>query len=340
MTREDGPPGGGADSTGRWRWGVALALLTGLLVLAFREVDWSRVASALGRADPAWVVAAVAAHVLILPLATWQWMWLLPPDRRVGFRRMFWIRSVTSTVANTGPFLSGYAAAVYLVADRGGVGYDAAVSFKAVEQVAVGLSKLLVVAAAVAVAPLPPSFRAGILGLVVGVPLLGAALFVAARRARSLERWAAGRDGRLGAVLDFAARVARGLDVIRRPRPFANGVGLGVAQKVAEGLAIAAVAASLGVSLELGGVILVLAAVNLSTMVSVTPANVGIYEASAFAAYRIVGVDPATALGLSVLQHAAYLVPLAGAGWLLLIARGVGLRQVAGRTMEDSGSDG
>jgi uncharacterized membrane protein YbhN (UPF0104 family) len=107
-----------------------------------------------------------------------------------------------------------------------------------------------------------------------------------------------------------------------------------VAQKVAEGLALWAVAVALGVPLTAGGVILVLAAVNLSTMISVTPANVGIYEASALVAYAIVGVDTATAMGLAVLQHAAYLIPLAGVGWLLLAVTGVRLDQVTGGGQE------
>lgn len=330
MTHRD--PDGRPRRRRRWPWIAGLALTTLLLALAFRTVDWSRVASALGRASPGWLAAAVAANFLILPFATWQWIWLLPPSRDVGFRRMFRIRSVTATVANGGPFLSGYAAAVYLVATRGRVGYDAAVSFKAVEQVAVGLTKLLVVAAAVLLAPLPPSFRTGILGLVVGVPLLAAGLFVAAYRARTLERWASDRGGRWGTILDFAARVARGLEVIRRPRAFFSAVALGLAQKVAEGSAIAMVATALDVPLELGGVILVLAAVDLSTMVSVTPANVGIYEASAFAAYRVVGIGEPTALGLSVLQHLMFLIPLAGTGWLLLAVEGSGLGQILRET--------
>lgn len=316
---------------------VGLALMTVLLAVALRAVDWNQVVSALGRADPGWLVAAVAANFVILPLSTWQWMWLLPPGRHVGFGRMFWIRSVTSTVANGGPFLGGYAATVHLLATRGGVGYDAGVSLKAVEQVTEGVAKLAVLGAAVLVVPLPPSFRAGVFVLVVGVPLLAAVLVLGAGRARDLERQASGREGRGGAALRFMARVARGLDVIRSPRAFGSGVALALAQKVAEGMALWAVAVALGVPLTAGSVILVLAAVNLSTMISVTPANVGVYEASALAAYAISGVDTATAMGLAVLQHAAYLIPLAGVGWVLLAVTGVRLDQVTGGGQEAGG---
>ena len=59
-----------------------------------------------------------------------------------------------------------------------------------------------------------------------------------------------------------------------------------------------------------------LTAVSLSTMVSAAPANLGVYEGSAFLAYRALGVTPETALALGVVQHVLYLIPMAGAGWL------------------------
>lgn len=320
-----------------WAWIGGLALGTVFVVLALRGVDWGRAAAALERASPAWLLAAAAANFLMLPLGTWQWRWLLPRGRHVGFRTMFWIRSVTSTVANGGPFLGGYAATVHLLATRGGVGYEVGVSLKAVEQVAEGVAKLAVVAAAVAAAPLPPSFRAGVGVLVVAVPALAAGLLVGASRAGALRKRASAGGGRRGRILAFAARVAEGLEVIRRPAALGSGVGLAVAQKIAEGAAIWAVAASLGIPLDLPGLLLVLAAVNLSTMISLTPANVGIYEGSAFLAYRFVGVDPATAVGVSVLQHVAYLVPMAGTGWLLLAVEGVGLDELTGGSPEAGG---
>jgi uncharacterized membrane protein YbhN (UPF0104 family) len=93
---------------------------------------------------------------------------------------------------------------------------------------------------------------------------------------------------------------------------------------------------ALGVQIPGWGVLLVLSAVVLSTMASVTPANLGIYEGSALLAYSLIGVEPEVALGLSVVQHVAYLVPSAGVGWVLLAFRGLRMGEVVGESKEDS----
>lgn len=319
----------------RTGWLVAWAVLTILVVLAFRGVAWDDAVSAFGQADLRWLLLAVAADFLILPLAAYQWIRFLPRGASVGFRPMFWITAVTSTVSNGGPFLAGHAAGIHLLATRGGVGHATAVSVKALDQLAEGLAKLAMVGAVLLLVPLPVSLRATAFTLGVGVPLLGLGLLLAAHRARRLEDWAGERRGWLGAVLSFLARVAAQLDAIRNPRAFWVGLLLALLQKAAEALAIWAVVMALGVEMPAWGILLVLTAVNLSTMASVTPANLGIYEGSALVAYRLAGVEPELALGLSVVQHVAYLIPLAGAGWVLLALRGLRFGEVVGEPEED-----
>jgi uncharacterized membrane protein YbhN (UPF0104 family) len=101
-----------------------------------------------------------------------------------------------------------------------------------------------------------------------------------------------------------------------------GGLALALAMKAAELGGIWAVQRGFGVDLGLGGSLLVLASVSLATMVSVAPANLGVYEASAFAAYRLAGVDPEMATALALAQHAVYLLPATGTGWLLLTLTG------------------
>lgn len=98
---------------------------------------------------------------------------------------------------------------------------------------------------------------------------------------------------------------------------------LGAGQKVAEGLAIVAVLAALTIELPFWAVFPCLTAVNLSTMASVTPANVGIYEASALLAFRAAGVPLEVGLGIAALQHVAYLIPMAEVGWVGLAVTGL-----------------
>jgi len=94
-----------------------------------------------------------------------------------------------------------------------------------------------------------------------------------------------------------------------------------LAMKAAEIAGIVAVQHAFGLSVSVGGTLLVFAAVVLATMLPVAPANLGTYEASAFLAYRYLGFDPAYALGIAVIQHVCYLIATAGLGYLLLSAR-------------------
>jgi uncharacterized membrane protein YbhN (UPF0104 family) len=68
-------------------------------------------------------------------------------------------------------------------------------------------------------------------------------------------------------------------------------------------------------------VVLVVAAVNIGTLVSLAPGDLGVYEAAAFAAYTLLGVPPETAITLSLLQHFAYLVAMVAPGYGYMIVR-------------------
>ncbi len=91
--------------------------------------------------------------------------------------------------------------------------------------------------------------------------------------------------------------------------------------KAMELAAIVAVQHAFGVSLSFAGTVLVLAAVILGTMIPITPGNLGTYEASAFVAYRYLGIAPEVALGLAVVQHLCFIVPSVGVGYAYISAR-------------------
>jgi len=151
----------------------------------------------------------------------------------------------------------------------------------------------------------------------VGAPALALGCAVLARREHVLEQFADRWRGWRGAVLRLVADTVHRLDAIRRPGRFSAGVGLSILQKVAEGLGIAAVALALGVDLLPWHVVAALLAVNFSTLVSITPANLGVYEGSLFLVLRTAGIDADLALAVAFLSHVAYLVPLAGTGLAL-----------------------
>lgn len=302
--------------TRRWRWILGWSVLTILVALAARGVSWSEAIRAASGGDPLWLALALLSNTAILVFTTWQWLVFVAHGQTVGFGRMFEVVSVTSSVSNGGPLLAGHAAGIHLLATRAGLGHAGGVSVTVLDQLAEGIAKIGIVALALLYVP-SIAYPLVAAGFVVAIPLLFVGLMFVAHRREALTSLAERSSGRLASVSRFAAEAVHGLEALRKPSRFVVGAALGLCQKAAEGLAIFAVAAALGIDLQLWVVLASLVAVNLSTLVSVTPANLGVYEGSAFIVYRAAGLSPDLALALAVVQHALYLIPLAGMGWLL-----------------------
>ena len=300
----------------RWQWIVGWMILTALVALAARGLDWPGVLDALAGARPVWLATAVLTNASILFLATAEWMLFLPAGVRVPPRTMFSIVAVTSTVSNSGPLLTGHATGIHLLATRAGLGTAGGVSLTILDQIAEGLAKWMVLIMAAVMVP-GFEYRAMNVTIILGAPALAFGFAALARRRGFLDRLADDALGRIGAVLRFVSQTVHHLDAIRRPKRFGLGVTLALAKKAAEALAIMAIALALGVDLLPWHVVAGLLAVNLSTMLSVIPANIGVYEGGLFLVLRAAGIDTDLALALALLSHVAYLVPLAGTGLAL-----------------------
>jgi uncharacterized membrane protein YbhN (UPF0104 family) len=299
-----------------WRWLTGWAALTVLVVLAAGLVEWRTALGAVATADPFRLVLAVVCNGTILGLATLQWLLFVPAGRHVPPTRMFSIVALTSSVSNGGPTLAGHATGIHLLATRGGLGHAGGVSLTILDQVAEGLAKWSLVALAAAVVP-GFEYRTVGLTVVLGAPVLALAVAVVANRGHLVHGPASESAGWFGAALRFLSRTVHHLEALRRPRLFAGGVALALLQKVMEGLAILAVAAALGITLPAWVVLATVVALNLSTLVSLTPANLGVYEGAAFMVLRAGGLDADAALALAMASHAAYLIPLGGTGWII-----------------------
>jgi uncharacterized membrane protein YbhN (UPF0104 family) len=297
----------GARVSVRLRTAAAVLVATALLALCFRGVDLAQLGALLARADAVWLLAAVAVNAAIPVLWAAQWRLFLPARGALGFRAMFGITSVMAMVANSVPMLLGQVTGVHLLATRGGIGHPTALSVIALDQLAEGLAKLTVLFALASFTPLPGALRGALWLLSAAVAVLLAIVAAAA--------WSYGRVRLPRLIRDWAA----GLRGVTRPGVVVGGLTLGLGMKCAEMGGVLAVQHALGVELPLWSALAVLAAVSLSTMVSVAPGNVGVYEGSAYLAYSALGVAPETALGLAVLQHIAYLIPMGGMGWITVL---------------------
>ena len=307
---------------------VGLALATGLLVASFGAVEWSQVTSQLLDVRAVWILPAIVANFLILVAWTAQWRVIVPTGLRPPYGKLFEIVTLTSMVSNTVPYMAGQALGFVLLARRGAIGHAAALSVVALEQLAEGLAKLLVLSAVLVIIPIPPWIRDGLLILVLAVGTLLIVLLSFAHRFRKYEPSQKTSPTLWIRCKQFVARFSSHLDALRSWKRFGTALLLAVLMKAAEGLAIYAVQVAFGVDLPFWSVLLVLASVGLATMVAVTPGNLGVYEATVFFVYQYIGLPADTALGLALLQHVCYLLPMTGVGYLVLWYRNLSPAQL------------
>lgn len=301
-------------------WALWVAL-TVALALSLPSLPWENAFRHVRQVSAGWLTVAVVANLSILVFWTAEWRLLAPVSASVPFSRMFEVVATTAAVLNSVPFFAGEASALALLMQRGGLSNGAAVSVLALDQLLVGLTKLGVVAAAAAYAPLPRQLLAGLSALALGVAALALILLPVA------HRWSIFRTrllARPSALAQIAARVvALGahLDAVRDWRRGRRAVLLSLAKKGAELAAIIGVQVAFGFEPWLGAGLLVLAALAVATMLPVTPGNVGVYEATVFATYRFAGVPPDAALGMAVVQHLVFLLPMLLTGYFTLTFR-------------------
>ena len=301
----------------RWAWVVAWLVATTLLVICFRLVGVSRMLEIASRLHPAWVAASLVSNLGIQLSAAMMWRLLLPPGFQVPYARLFAVMIVGSLVMNTAPMLVGHASIAIMLGRTRGVGNAAALSVLALDQLVEGLSKLVVIGLALALAPVPDWLRTGAAALGGVMILLLATLFVIARRHHDIGRWA--KEG--NKLQQLAASWAHHLETLRQPRRFALAWMASLGMKVCEFGGIVAVQHALGLHIPLGHSVLVLAAVGLGTILPVTPGNIGTYEAVTLLAYRWLGLGAQEALAVALVQHISYLVAGTTPGYVSVTLR-------------------
>jgi uncharacterized membrane protein YbhN (UPF0104 family) len=295
-------------------------LLTVALYLAARDLPWGNAMSALASVSPGLVALAVALNFAILPCWMLEWMLLKPRAALMRPAKMFEVVTVTASVHNAVPFFAGEAAALGLLINAG-VQRGAAISVMAMDQLLVGIAKLAVLSGAALTAPIPTWLRAGVLSLVAGVAALFLVLLLLAHFGPVISAQLR-EEPTKGRVL--AARLAglgAHLSALREPWLAARVTVLALSKKALELSAIVAIQGAFGAEPSFAAAVLVLAALAVTTSLPVAPANLGVYEATVYATYRYLGIESDAALGMAIVQHLAFLLPMIATGYVTLTIR-------------------
>jgi uncharacterized membrane protein YbhN (UPF0104 family) len=165
------------------------------------------------------------------------------------------------------------------------------------DQVLAGATKLLVLALALALAPVPETVRLAALGLTGGLVALAALVVV-------LRRVGVTAGGRLGAAVSrFAADFAR----LVTGRVLVPAFALALAKKGLELMAAYAVQRALGIDASPALAILAVASVSLVSLVPLAPVQLGPQALAVFATYVALGTPAPLAVSVAVLHQALML---------------------------------
>ena len=290
--------------------------MAGLFYLCLQSIDLDRAWIEFSRADPFWLFAAVFFNACILGVWSSLWYLLLPEKYSVPFSRIFQANSYMSTSCNTIPFPGGHAVGVVALARRAEVGHSVALSVLALDQLMEGFAKTFVLTLVVIFVPLPEPVGQAILIFVVVIGFFASIIFYLAHKQPRVKE---GTISFIDKIRKFVSRWSAHLKILRDVRIFSFGLLLALLMMFVQTLGIWAVQKSLGLDLPFWAPILVMGALNLVTVLPITPGNFGIYEGTAFLAYQFYGLSSELALSLAFLQHLCFLIPMVGSGYLVLL---------------------
>lgn len=252
---------------------------------------------------------------IVLQTLTALWRSLTPRGAHVAHQHMPEVVALSTAGMSTLPFGGGHALAIGLLIKRAKLRVDSTTALIVIDQFFEGVSKVIMLELALLVAPLPGWMEKVVTGigvsLLIVLPMLAWLVFRNPAHISWLKPWSAS------------------VQFLRRPRVWLTGIGWSLGGKVAEALGILAVKHACGVELPWTTVVLVVAVVNIATLISLAPGNLGVYEAAAFAAYTLLGLPAETAITLSLLQHFAYLIAMVAPGYGFMIARTLRSRSAA-----------
>lgn len=298
-----------------------------LLVYAARRIDAGRVIAELRTVRAWWIAGALGCYVAILPLWALQWRLLAPQTERNTFRRMLGVIAMTSSTHNTAAFLVGEATGGLLLATHVGLGRAAALSVIAMDQLLVGLAKLGVLTTAALTLTLPTWMSNGVTALAIGVALLLVCTVIASWQHEAI----AARAQRFipARAVDAVGSIGQALAPLRSVRRGGGALALALLKMFVETLAMVCIQRAFGIDLPFTSAVLVLAALNLATLVPVVPANLGVYEGAVVLIYTRHGVPAEQAVGVAVVQHACVFAALALPGYAWLAGAGASRRAAA-----------
>ncbi len=297
------------------RWVAIMALLV-LTLRAAQQIDFSKVARALGSASISELIAAAGANVLALAMQSGRWLAVVHPvEPRAKPSVAFFALVAGYAIGLVIPARASDLARAHLMSRRSGGSTATLTTTTVVDHLLGSIALLAAIGAAAAVWPLPAWIRgAGHFAAAVALTLLVALWLVRPRRTIHDGAVVPGRSS--GTLL---MRLRTGLTAVGRPRAIAMALVFAVAGWCAEGVIAHLALRAFGLPSGVGPSMMAVVATTLSAALSVSPGNAGAFEIACVVALAGFGVPREAALAFAIGYHCVHLIPTAviGGGWLI-----------------------
>ncbi len=298
---------------------IAVALALGY---ATTLLPWRDILTALRSTDPLLLGLAAALQLGVIPFWVWQWGLIASALTSVRWRGIMAAvaLSIGAKVSMSG--LAGVSAGVLALKSHGGLTYSQAGALMSLDQFFALATKLLVLLLALMLAPLPRAIHLVALSLLVLGVVMVVALVFARHTQGHLDALASRYAGMMSRLISQVAIFLRDAARVGTARVVLGGLGLAVVKRAFEIAAALAVLVACGLAPDPVAALLVVAAVSVTTLVPVMPANLGTHPAGVFAALVLVGAPADLALAAGLLHHAVVLATSIAVALLGIVATG------------------
>jgi glycosyltransferase 2 family protein len=295
---------------------LAVALAAVLLVLAFRGVDWSAMASRLRQARLDLLALAFCTLTISCFIRGLRWRILLSAERLVSPITAFWGTGAGYLGNNFLPARAGEVIRSALIARKTGISISYVLATALVERVLDVGALVLISSGAIAALGAAPVWLVTATRVMSALALAGiAAFFVIPRIHLWIERLLARlvvRETLRNWLLRLLAQAVLGLRAVQSLRRASGFAGLTVVIWLMDALSLMIVARAFALTLALPQALLLLAALGLSSAAPSTPGYVGIYQFVAVTVLAPFGISKAEALafiiGSQAVMYAVFIV--------------------------------
>ncbi len=301
----------------------------GCLYWVYRDFDWKSELPRLQQIHWMWILLAVSCDILVYVSQAWRWNMLLSPVKKIPLGRSVQAIYIGLFANELLPLRSGEAIRCYLQHSWSGISFPVAVSSALIERLIDGVWLILGFFVTTLFVELDASLKYGASILAALVLCLALLLGYAVVRpdeahdAFARYRW-----------LRVLRHLMEGLHAMGRSRSFLYGAAGSLVYMTLQVVPIYAMIRGYGLDLSFGHAAVVLVILRLGTVIPGPPGNIGLFNAFAVLALKILGVEEQLAKGLSGVMFFIITVPLLLAGCVALAATGAKIRDIQRRAAE------